>query len=903
MGDSRRNPDEILNAIRREEAVANQGRLRVFLGMCPGVGKTYAMLKAAREQASRDTQVGAVLVGVVETHGRKDTQELLTGLEILPRKNLDYKGSALTEMDLDRILELKPKLVLVDELAHTNAPGSRHAKRYQDVQEILAAGINVYTTVNIQHIESRTDQVAQITGVQVQETVPDSVLASADQIEVIDLSPGELLKRLGEGKVYIGDRAARAAEGFFKEEHLLGLRELALRFTAEKVDQDLQDQMTIKGIEGPWNLNERLLVAVSHSPSSARLIRATRRMAYNLEAPWIALYVNNGEPLLVSDDEMLQKNINLARDLGAEVITIADRDISNAIAKISQDKNVTQIVMGRPDRRFLKDFFSGGTLLDRLVRETSKVDVHVIRAQRKPRYRNLQWAKPEFRTDFIPYYYTAWFMAAISCFCYALLPLVGYRALGSVFLLAILSVASFRRRGPALFAALCSAVIWNYFFIPPTFTFFISSSEDIMMVISFLVTAVVAGFLISRIRKQEEALANRESETRRLYEFGKHLSAAKDERQVALLLNQVIENQFKARSRVYLGDRDRKLRNLLSPQEKGTPHANEKDEAVAQWSFENNKAAGWSTQTLSASSCLCLTLKGNTGTVGVLAFYPPPGLKALTVEKENFLETVLAQTAIALERIHFGEAVQTAKLYEVSEKLHQTLLNSVSHELRTPITALIGSASALKDDKTFLDTKAREALTDEIIQSARRLDRVVENLLDVSRIEKDTLQLKKEWFEAGELVSALKTELKDELKDRILNYKSSHVVLIEADFKLLDHALAQLVLNAVKYSKPGSEIEIEVKSDQSEIQIIVRDHGKGFPPGSVDKIFDRFYRVPGTPAGGLGLGLAIVRSIIELHGGRVTAQNRGDGLGAEMTLILPYQAAPQILADSLKGGA
>ncbi|MEK6556447.1 MAG: two-component sensor histidine kinase, partial [Bdellovibrionota bacterium] len=419
MSDYRPDADQLLSAVQKMSSGESRGRLRVFLGMCPGVGKTYAMLKAAHEAQTRGTKV---LVGVVETHGRKETEELIKSLSILPPIQIPYKGSILTEMNLDQIIREKPDLVLVDELAHTNAPGSRHIRRYQDVEELLNHGIDVFTTVNIQHIESRNDQVAQITGIKVRETVPDSFFENAGQIEVVDLSPEELLRRLKEGKVYLGERAEQAEQNFFKIEYLTALRELALRFTAERVDHNLKDQMVLKGIEGPWNTQERLLVAVSYSPYSARLIRATARKSYNLEASWVALYVDNGDNLTAEDKETLHKNLNLARELGGEVMAISDNDISRAIQKICREKNITQIIMGRPERRFFQDLFSRGTILDRFVRSTSNIDVHVIRAARKPRYRGFHLNWPEFSPGIWPYWNVLWFFAVISFGCYAVLP-------------------------------------------------------------------------------------------------------------------------------------------------------------------------------------------------------------------------------------------------------------------------------------------------------------------------------------------------------------------------------------------------------------------------------------------------------------------------------------------------
>lgn len=883
MADKQRpDPEELLEAVQKIES--KRGRLRLFLGMCPGVGKTYSMLKAAKEQTQRGVRV---IVGVAETHGRKDTQEILAGLTLLPKKEVFYKDTKIAEMDLDGILQARPGLVLVDELAHSNAPGSRHAKRFQDVEEILSAGIDVYSTLNIQHIESRNDQVAQITGVQVRETVPDSFLESAAQIELVDLSPAELLHRMKEGKVYLGEGAELAAKNFFKEEHLTALRELALRFTAEKVDQDLHEQMLVKGIEGPWNTNERLLVAVSFSPYALRLIRATRRMAYNLEAPWVALYVDTGAALSKEDQAHLQQNLDLARELGAEVVSVSGTDVVSTIQRICAEKNVTQIVMGRPDRRFFRDFFSRGTLLDQLVRTTSKIDVHVIRAERMPRYTGFHLEWPASRSSWQAYYNTGWFLALVSFLCYGLLPIAGYRALGSVFLLAILTVASFASRGPILLSAFVCALVWNFFFIPPAFTFSISLGEDIAMVVSFFVTGLVGGLLTSRIRRQEVILQNREQRTRLLYELSQNLAEAKNQDEIESGLASIVDKQFGGACTVFFLKKDGKI-------DWSAGHGKqlaEKEIAVAQWSFENNKPAGWSTQTLAGASCLCLPMRGKRSVVGILAFVPMKSERDFSAEKESFLETVLSQAAIAFERFRFSEAAENARLFEASEALHQTLLNSVSHELRTPITAIIGSATALKDEKTLLDSVARNSLADELVRSGLRLDRVVENLLDISRLQKGSMQLKREWFYAEDLFQEVSLDLKEELKGRELIFTGSLSSLMEGDFGLLKHAFANLLLNALKYSGSGA-IEIESLAEPRYLSFRVKDRGPGIPEESREALFEKFYRLPGTPAGGLGLGLHIVRSIVDLHGGTIHALNRQDGPGAIFELRLPRKELP-----------
>lgn len=891
MNEYKAKPEKLLEAIQKINSQENRGKLRVFLGMCPGVGKTYAMLKAAQEQQKRSVKVA---VGVVETHGRKETEELLQGLKIIPRKQITYKNTELSEMDLDLILIEKPQLVLVDELAHTNAPGVRHSKRYQDVEELLAAGMDVYTTINIQHIESRNDQVAQITGVLVRETVPDSIIEQAQQIEVIDLSPSQLLQRLREGKVYLGDRAIAAEKSFFKEEHLMALRELALRFTAEKVDQELHDQMLMKGIEGPWNTNERLLVAVSHSPYSAKLIRTAKRMAQMLEAPWIALYVDQNLTLSADDHEILRKNLDLAKKLGAEVITVADTNITLAIQSVCNSKNVTQMILGRPDRRFFRDFIHGGTLLDQLVKVAGDIDIHVVRTKsRRIKQKFFRW--PQFRSGLMAYYHTSWLVIAMSLFCYFLLPYLGYQALGSFFLLFILGVASISSRGPIFFSALLSALIWNYFFIPPQFTFHISSTPDLMMVLSFFVTALVGGLLTSRIRRQESVLRAKEEKSQHLYEFVKSLATAKDEDQIIEVLRLAIQHQFNCDSAVLLND------NLGRLAHRSDFPFEENDFAVASWVFENNKPAGWSTMTLSGSKTFSLPMTGNADVIGVLIILPPKDQLEFTIDQQNFVETLILQAATTIERLRFQEGAKNAEIFAASEKLHQTLINSVSHELRTPITTILGTASALQEQSLIANEKTRNSLLNELSNSARRLDRVVENLLDMSRLETNTIQIKREWFEIRDLIEETVRDLSVDAGQHKIIVKCEGEILIDGDFKLLQHALSNILLNAIKYSEPNSMITVEGFKENNSVTIRIADEGVGIKLGEEIKIFEKFYRGNSNITGGIGLGLSIVKNIFELHGGSVKARNRIDHKGSIFSLSLPISNQPPQLQEMLHG--
>lgn len=886
----RPSPDRILEGIKKEEDAQSKGHLRVFFGMCPGVGKTFAMLRAAQDQVRQGVDL---VVGVVETHGRKETQELLLGLEQIPKKTVSYKNAQIEEMDIDAILARRPQIVLVDELAHTNAVGSRHPKRYQDVIELLEAGINVYTTVNVQHIESRGDLVQQITGVRVFERVPDSMIDQAQQIELVDISAQNLLQRLKEGKVYDGERAARAEENFFKETHLLALRELALRYTAERVDQDLQDQMVVQRVMGPWNTQERLLVAVGHSPYSARLIRATRRMAYNLEAPWIALYVDTGGQLNPDDENRLHKNLALARELGAEVLSAKDINIASALHRISHERNVTQIIMGRPERQWWQILARQGSVLDELVRRASLVDIHVIRQEEQTRRKNWKWTPPGLYAPGAAYWNTFWFIAGITFLSQLMSQYIGYRAVGFIFLMGILLMGFVTTLGPILFAATLSALIWNFLFIPPLFTFHISSAEDVMMCFAYFFVALMGGFLTAKIRRRDRDLLQRDRYNRLLYELVKEMSSSVSPMEACLSASQSLETLLKGKIKVLLTDVDGEL-------ERKTYNAakiDDRDLALALWSFENKKNAGWKTDTLAESRCLSLPLKGKNGVVGIMLYYPRQN-ETLRIDQENLMETVATQLAMTLERLQLQERLQGLKLFEASEKLHQALLNSVSHELRTPLTAILGSASALEDEHLSREVVVRKELIQSVVESSRRLDQVVENLLDMSRLNSGVLSPKKEWVDFAEMIEGLIGKLKSIIKSPSLKVDLQvEPCFLKVDEKLLEHVISNLVFNAARYSPVGSTISLSLSRDFDRVRLVVSDEGPGISKENLEKIFEAFYRVPGTPAGGMGLGLAIVKAFVEAHGGRVYARNKAEGSGAQFYVDLPYEKPPQALLE------
>ena len=879
--EGRPDPDALLASVERSEGRRGRGRLRVFFGMCPGVGKTYAMLEAARELYAQGVEV---VIGLVETHGRAETEALAATLPRIPPAAIAYRGTTLHELDLDAILNRRPELVLVDELAHSNAPGSRHPKRYQDVAELLEAGINVYTTVNVQHVAGRADLVTQITGAPVREIVPDSFLELAEQIELVDISPPELLKRLGEGKVYLGDRAERAAANFFREEHLTALRELALRFTAEKVDDQLRSQLAAKRQDRPWNATERLLVAVSGSPYSARLVRATRRKAYALNAPWYALYVNTGREEDGPTRERLLNNLSLAAELGAEVIQTQDRNVAEALRRVAEEKNVTQIILGRPDRRFLRDLFAGGTILDQLVRETSEIDIHVVRQERKPQYTGFHLTLPSLTSGPGAYAWTFATLLLTALLCHLTLPWIGYRAVGLILLCVVMAQGTFSTGlGPGMAGAFLSVLLWNFFFIPPFFTLTIEQPEDLMTCFTFLPAAGLTGLLTRRIRRQEQNILARERQANFLYAFSRRLAEAGNPDAIAACGYESLRNFFKFEAAIVAKETDERL--AAAPLALPRRNLESKDMAVAAWCFKNRRRAGQGTDTLASAGCLCLPLSGHSDPLGVLLLFLPRETR-LDQEQELLLDTLASLIGAALERADLAARNQEAEILRRSERLHQALLNSVSHELRTPLTSLMGAASAL--GKADLSGKAehRAILGQTIEEGAERLNRVVENLLNMSRITGGALVVKDEVFDLAEFTTTTLERGRRLLSDRPVAFQPEGEVLARGDWGLLEQVLLNLFANVSAYTPAGSPVEIRLLHGADTVCLEMADHGPGLPEEALGQIFERFYRVPGSPAGGTGLGLSIAKSLMEAQKGAIAVRNRDDGPGCVFTLTL-----------------
>lgn len=888
--EGRPDPDELLKAVRREEQVKSAARFRLFLGMSAGVGKTYAMLKAAQQLRQDGVDV---VVGIAVTHGRAETAALLEGLERVPLRKIEHRGAVLEELDVDALIRRRPRVAIVDELAHSNAPGSRHAKRYQDVLELLDAGIDVYAALNVQHLESRKDSVEAITQVAIRETVPDSILERTTQVELVDIAPVELLKRLREGKVYKGERAERAIENFFREDKLTALREIALRLTAERVDQDLQRFPRAGTHKSPWRTNERLMIAVSHSPYSETLVRAGRRVSYNLEAPWIAVHVDIGIALTDADQLQLSKNLALARELGAETIATSDVDVASALARVARQRNVTQILVGRPTRRWFSDALEGGTLLDRLVRDVPDVDVHAIRQDEPAGGRGPAAAPGPLNGLALlsgprQYAHAIATMGAVAALCAGFEGWLGYRAVGFVLLLAVMGVGMSRGFGPTFAAAVLSAVGWNFFFIPPRFTFIINEPDDVILCASFLVVATILGYMTARIRRHETMLREREERSSTLYEILRDIANSSEKSEFLTKTAERVGRVLGADCGAVLADSDGRLDFASS--KPYSPLLDAKEEAVATWAFRAERDAGWSTDTLAESPRLFVPLKGATRTVGVLALRPR-SRRRLSLEQETLLRSVAQQLALSIERKFLEKRADEARRLMESEQLHQTLLNSISHEMRTPLTAVLGWASELEGAGTASPHQAQE-IGRRISEAGERLNRVIGNLLDMSRVSSGVLELKKEWHDPGDLIRAALKRLTRSLEGRTVTLRlADDLPLVRADFQLIEHALANLVLNAAAYSPPDAPIEVSAERDSDKLRIAVDDGGPGVPETARARVFDKFYRVPGTAAGGTGLGLSLVKGIAEAHGGRASVGSSRLG-GARFAIELPAGESP-----------
>ena len=877
---TRPDPDALLDAIRRQEESASKAKLKIFFGMCAGVGKTYDMLRAAHEAKGHGIDV---VIGYIETHGRRETEALLEGLAIIPRKKLEYRGTVMEEMDLDAILARRPKLVLVDELAHTNVPGSRHTKRHIDVEEILNSGIDVYTTLNVQHVESRADAVAQITGSIVRETVPDSVLERADDVELIDIPPDELLARLAEGKVYTPDRSKRAIESFFRKGNLTALREMSLRLTAERVDRQLRDYMRTNRIPGPWKSGQRLAVGISGSPHSVHLIRWARRMAFTLDASWVAINVETSRTPSAQEKEFLAKNIKLARELGAEIVSTADENVGDALIRVARQENCTQILIGKPRQGA---FERSAGLLQELINKSGDLDVHVIGGDEGEGRLRRRSGLFEVHSGLMEYIGAGGIALLVAAACFPLTGIIEYQTVALILLFVVALLPLRFGMGPVLLAATLSAVVWDYLFIPPVFTFSVSRVPDIVMLFMYFSIALVLGVLTSRARAQQRAVRLREQRAVALYNLSRELSLARTKDAVAEAAVANIKKHFDAEVVLCLGQADGDI--FTAPHPASSLKISEKDFGVAAWVYWNEKQAGRFTDTLPSASATYYPITGPRYPLGVLGVRLHTDEK-LTIDQEALLENFIRQIASAIERETLNEITKKAVVVEESERLYKTLFNSISHEMRTPLSAIMGTTENLLDESIASRPEDRRALLGEIHEAAGRLNRLVENLLDMTRLESGLISPKLDWSDVHDLINSAVAKTAHEVSGHAVTVEPPpDILLVRIDFALMEQVLTNLLLNAALHTPEGTEIHIRAFADGGDCVIEVSDNGPGLPGDALEKVFDKFFRLPGSKTGGTGLGLSIARGFVEAHRGTIRAANR-EGGGLQFVIRIPME--------------
>jgi two-component system sensor histidine kinase KdpD len=895
--DDRPDPDQLLARVKREEEAATRGRLRIFFGACAGVGKTYAMLSAAREQKAEGVDV---VIGLVETHGRKETAALLDGLEVLPRRSIPYRGVELFEFDLDAALARKSALILVDELAHTNVPGSRHAKRWQDVEELLDAGIDVYTTMNVQHLESLNDIVGKITGIRVWETVPDRVFDEAHEIELVDLPPDELIERLREGKVYMPEAAASAIQNFFRKGNLIALRELALRRTAERVDRQMREYRAEHAIEATWPVSERFVVGVGPGANAERVVRAAARAATRAQATWTAVYVETPrlQRLPEAERDRILRNLRLAEQLGATAITIGGGDPAAELLAYARATNGTRIVVGREPRTGWRRWLlrSGA---DRIVAAAPDLEVLVVGEEAVAfeaparallaRSREHLGVRERRRQRWQGYAWGAVAAALATGAAAAMEPFFGLANQVMVYLLAVMLVAVRLGRGPSVLASVLAVLSFDFFFVPPRFSFAVSDTQYIVTFAVMLAVGVIMSNLAANIRTRARIAGYREQRTTALYEMSRELARADNVEEMLRGAVGHIARVFEAQAVILLPDAQGRIRQPAGGSTSASLHA--ADLSVAQWVFDHDEPAGLGTDTLPAAPAHYLPLPGSARRIGVLALEPANPRRLFVPEQTRLLGTFASQIALALERAQLGAAAHASELAAESERLRNALLASISHDLRTPLASIVGASSSLLERGAQVSETDRAELLGAIHEEAQRMAGLIDNVLDMARIQAGAASLNLQWQPLEELVGATLKRLERRLAaHRVAVHIPDDVPLVYADGVLIGQVLANLLDNAAKYTPPGTQISISAEAGANEVRVAVADEGPGLPPGEEKRIFEKFHRAAHErPQSGVGLGLSIAKAIVQAHGGVIEAENLPAG-GAVFRFSLPLPA-------------
>lgn len=878
----RPNPDNLLAAVSLDENSHHRGRLKIFFGACAGVGKTFKMLEAAHAQKKRAVDVA---IGVVVTHGRRETEALIAGLEIIPSKKIEYKGVTLSEFDLDAALARKPALILIDELAHTNAPGSRNLKRWQDIEELLQAGIDVLTTLNTQHVESLNDTVAKITGILVRETIPDFVFDGADEVELVDLPVAELLQRLKEGKVYLPEQAGRAAENFFQEGTLFALREIALRKTAQRVDLQMHRYRDLHAVRGVWQAGERLLVCVGSSPFSAQLIRRTKQLADESKAPWVAVYVETLHKKIGDEEhEAVEKQLRFAQSLGAETAVLQGISPEEEILKFAREKNVTKIILGKPVHSRWRDIFFG-SFVERIVRGSGDIEIYSIPGKHEKEERKPQKTVHSRWTQ-----YAASFAIIVgwTTLIKNFLPGIELVNLAMTYLALNVLIAVRYGQGPSTVMAVVSVTLFDFFFVPPYMTFRVSDSKYFVTFFVMLTVTVVTSRLMGRLKQIAESSSTRERYTANLYALNREILKSRTTGEVctetARHLSQVVQGDVM----ILLGSEPYLM--FLEATTNPEWHFDDTDRAVSQWVCKNAKVAGFGTQTLPLSKTVFFPLPASRGVIGVVGIRPRTDSPLAESSSQNFVEAVIGQAALAIERAMLTEETKALEVDAEREGLISSLLSSVSHDLRTPLTSISGAADTLALQAGKLSQENQKQLLDTIRDESARMNRLVENILQMTKIESGNIRVKKEKHSLEEIVGSVLQ--RPFFKNRpIAADLPADLPLIPMDALLIEQVLVNLLENAVRYAPADSPIDIRASYKDREACIEILDRGPGVPEKARERIFEKFYRgnfenTEHQASSGSGLGLAIARGILKAHEGPIGVKNR-EGGGSIFYFYLP----------------
>jgi len=908
MSEARPDPDALLARVQREEEKAKRGKLRIFFGATAGVGKTYAMLEEARRRKAAGEDV---VVGYVEPHGRDETEALLEGLERLPFLEVRYHGATLRDFDLDAALARKPALLLVDELAHSNPvegePSPRHAKRWQDVEELLAAGIDVYTTVNVQHIESLNDIVAGITGVRMQETVPDLVFEAAHEVELVDTPPDELLERLHAGKVYIPEQARRAIDSFFRKGNLIALRELALRTTADRVDAALREYKEGHAIRATWAAGERLLVAIGPYEDAERLVRAGKRMATALHAPWIVVYVETPGLLRLPEAERNRRIalLRLAESLGAESVTLGGSSVGEEIANYATTRNVTRILIGRPRRALWRRLLRPSTYGE-LIANTRGIDLHIVggadeaAALRLPFLARSQAylgaVQPSDKLRWPGYAWAAAATAACTLLGMAMSPAFELVNIAMVYLLAVVLLASRYGRGPAVATSVLGVAAFDFFFVPPSLSFAVSDVQYLITFVIMLTVGLIISSLTASVRLQARVAGHRERRTALLYAMSRELAATRGQDSMARVAVRQVSEVFDSQVVVLLPEAAGRVRHPRGESIAGSLHG--ADLGIAQWVQDHGLPAGLGTDTLPGSEALYLPLKGSHAVLGVLGVLPANARRVLLPEQFHLLETFAGQIALALERVHLAEHAQRASIDAETEGLRNALLASISHDLRTPLAVIAGASSSLAERGEQLPESERAALARSIYEQSRQMGDLVAKVLEMTRLEAGGIALERDWHALAEITGSVLRRLRERLAAHPVRVElPADLPLTRMDATLIEQVLANLLENAAKYTPAGTAITLRATVEAGEFLVSVEDAGPGLPPGDPEQLFAKFQRGASEGAiGGVGLGLAICRAVVRLHGGRIWAERRPEG-GTAFRFTLPLEQAPEVPAE------